>query len=395
MSKDDPNGILTMQTGSAPISSSLAGKTGVGEVFMHALRVLFVLALGAVGWSLASDPRVATGPLAGQGLFIVSGFLVVAVMVVALDVFFIPRKSLAAISGLFFGLIVGMVVAYGLSLIIDLLVAANVPGELSESQASFVSAVKLAIGVICCYMAVSFVLQTKDDVRFVIPYVEFAKETKGSRPLVLDTSVIIDGRIADIANTRILEAELIVPRFVLNELQAIADSSDKLKRSRGRRGLDMLNKLQVNENVDIQILETTPERSAPDAGVDEMLVDLALQLGGGKVVTNDYNLNKIAQLRGVTVININDLANALKPVVLPGESLAVKVIKPGEETGQGIGYLDDGTMVVAEGARDRVGEVVELTVTSVLQTSAGRMIFGRLDGVSTPERRRTRPAGRS
>jgi uncharacterized protein YacL len=204
--------------------------------------------------------------------------------------------------------------------------------------------------------------------------------------------VIIDGRIADIANTRILEAELIVPRFVLNELQTIADSSDKLKRSRGRRGLDMLNKLQLNENVDIRILETTPERSAPDAGVDEMLVDLALQLGGGKVVTNDYNLNKIAQFRGVTVININDLANALKPVVLPGESLVVKVIKPGEEMGQGVGYLDDGTMVVAEGARDRVGEVVELTVTSVLQTSAGRMIFGRLDGTPTSERRR--PAGR-
>lgn len=361
---------------------------------MHALRVLFVLALGAVGWSLASDPRIATGPLGGQGSLIVAGFLVVAVVVVALDVFFIPRKSLTAISGLFFGLIVGMVVAYSLSLIIDLLVSANVPGELTESQASFVSAVKLAIGVICCYLAVSFVLQTKDDVRFVIPYVEFAKDMKGGRPFVLDTSVIIDGRIADIANTRILESELIVPRFVLNELQSIADSSDKLKRSRGRRGLEMLNKLQANDNIDIRILETTPESSAPDAGVDEMLVDLAIQLGGGKVVTNDYNLNKIAQLRGVTVININDLANALKPVVLPGESFAVKVIKPGEEMGQGIGYLDDGTMVVAEGARDRIGDVVDLTVTSVLQTSAGRMIFGRVDGVSAPERRRPRPVGK-
>jgi uncharacterized protein YacL len=268
-----------------------------------------------------------------------------------------------------------------------LLVASNVPGELTESQLSFVSALRLAIGVICCYLAVSFVLQTKDDVRFVIPYVEFAKEMKGAKPMVLDTSAIIDGRIADIANTSIFESELIVPRFVLLELQTIADSSDKLKRSRGRRGLDMLNKLQSNENIDIRILEVVPERSAPDAGVDEMLVDLALQLGG-KVVTNDYNLNKIAQLRGVTVININDLANSLKPVVLPGESLQVKVIKPGEEAGQGIGYLDDGTMVVAEGGRDRIGEVVGLTVTSVLQTSAGRMIFGRLDGAPVPERRR-------
>ena len=139
----------------------------------------------------------------------------------------------------------------------------------------------------------------------------------------------------------------------------------------------------------IWVVDVEPDRKADNAGVDDMLVDLAMQLGG-KVVTNDYNLNKVAQLRGVTVININDLANALKPVVLPGESLEIKVIKPGEEVGQGIGYLDDGTMVVAEGARDRIGQTVGITITSVLQTSAGRMIFGRLDGVPAPERRRAR-----
>jgi len=364
-------------------------------VLIGALRVVFVLALGAVGWGLASDlarpSLTGAGRLAQHGDLIMASFAVAAVIVIAVDVFFVPRKSLSAISGVFFGLIVGMVIAFGLSLIIDLIARANIPGELTDTQRSMVSALKLAIGVVCCYLAVSFILQTKDDVRFVIPYVEFAKETKGGRPMVLDTSVIVDGRIADIANTRIITAELVVPRFVLQELQTIADSSDKLKRSRGRRGLDMLNKLQSNENVEIRMLETAPERSAADAGVDEMLVDLALQLGG-RVVTNDYNLNKIAQLRGVSVININDLANALKPVVLPGESLEVKVIKPGEEAGQGVGYLDDGTMVVAEGARNRIGEVVALTVTSVLQTSAGRMIFGRLDGTPAPERRRPKPA---
>ncbi len=354
-----------------------------------ALRLVFVIVLGGVGWSLANDPRLNEGPLQGQQFYIVLGFVLTSVVFIALDALFIPRKSLAAISGVFFGLIVGMVVAYGLSLVIDLMIGANVPDELTEAQKPILSALKLGIGVICCYVAVSFVMQTKDDIRFVIPYVEFAKETKGSRPLVLDTSVIIDGRIADIATTRILESALIVPRFVLHELQTVADSSDKLKRGRGRRGLDMLNKLQANEDLDIRILDTIPERSAKDAGVDEMLVDLALLLNG-RVVTNDYNLNKIAQLRGVSVININDLANALKPVVLPGESLEVKVIKPGEESGQGVGYLDDGTMVVAEGARDRVGEVVNLTVTSVLQTSAGRMIFGRLDGAPMPDRRRHR-----
>ena len=216
---------------------------------------------------------------------------------------------------------------------------------------------------------------------------EFSQQTKGSRPSPLATSVIVDGRIADIANTRIMEAELIVPRFVLQELQTIADSADKLKRTRGRRGLDMLNKLQTNDNVDISILAARPERSAAGAGVDEVLVGLANQLNGN-VVTNDYNLNKIAQLRGVTVININDLANALKPVVLPGETLSVKMVKPGEEVGQGVGYLEDGTMVVAEGGRDHVGKTVQLSVTSVLQTSAGRMIFGRLDGTAEPDRHR-------
>ncbi len=368
-------------------SLNLDAVVRTSAVFMIALRVVFVLVLTAVGWSLASDERYVTGVLAENRDLIVAGFAGLALVFIALDIF-VPRKSLSAISGLFFGLVVGMVVAYGLALIVDLLVEANVPGgELSDSAASFVSAVKLAIGVICCYLTVSFILQTKDDVRFVIPYVEFAKETKGVRPFVLDTSVIVDGRIADIAATRIIESELVIPRFVLQELQSIADSSDKLKRTRGRRGLDMLNKLQASDSIEIRILDVIPERSAGGASVDEMLVDLSLQLNG-KVVTNDYNLNKIAQLRGVPVINVNDLANALKPVVLPGESLAVKVIKPGEEAGQGVGYLEDGTMVVAEGGRDKLGQTVHLTVTSVLQTSAGRMIFGRLDGAPVLERRR-------
>jgi len=364
-----------------------------GTVFMIVLRVVFVLALAAVGWSLANDQ-------APHSDLIIIGFIGTALIVIALDIF-VPRKSLSVISGLFFGLIVGMVVAYGLSLIADLVIEVvevnlsfRAGGELGASPiaASVVSALKLAIGVICSYLAVSFILQTKDDVRFVIPYVEFSKQTKGSRPLVLDTSVIVDGRIADIATTKIIDSELVVPRFVLLELQTIADSADKLKRTRGRRGLDMLNKLQTNDAVDINILDVMPERSAAGAGVDEMLVDLALQLNGN-VVTNDYNLNKIAQLRGVTVININDLANALKPVVLPGEGLAVKMINPGEEPGQAVGYLDDGTMVVVEGARERIGTVVHLTVTSALQTSAGRMIFGRMEGAAVnSERRKPRPA---
>ena len=343
------------------------------HIFLICLRALFVLVLGAIGWSLVEEH------VGDKGVILVVSIMI-ALTVIVLDAF-IPRKSLSAISGVFFGLVVGLVVAYGLSLIIGLIVETNVN---IDASSPFVGATKMAIGAVCCYLAISFILQTKDDVRFIIPYVEFAKQTKGARPMVLDTSVIIDGRIADIADTRILESELIVPRFVLQELQLIADSGDKLKRTRGRRGLDMLNKLQTNEKVDIRILDV---RTAKGAAVDELLVDLAVELNG-RIVTNDYNLNKVAQFRGVDVININDLANALKPVVLPGETMSVKIVKPGEEVGQGIGYLDDGTMVVAEGGRDQVGETIDLTVTSVLQTSAGRMIFGRAVGAAAQDRER-------
>jgi uncharacterized protein YacL len=306
----------------------------------------------------------------------------VSIAFIAVDIF-APRKSLSALSGVFFGIVVGIVFAYALGLIVDLLVEVL---EAGSAGTPLVNAIKLTLGIVCCYLTISLIVQTKDDFRFVIPYVEFARQTRGSRPLILDTSVIIDGRIADICETRIIDSAIIIPRFVLQELQTIADSSDKLKRTRGRRGLDMLNKLQTNDKIEIKISDARLPAIDAEGDVDQKLVALGKQLDG-RVVTNDYNLNKIAQLRGVDVININDLANALKPVVLPGESIAVKIIKPGEESGQGIGYLEDGTMIVAENSRDRINEEVTLTVTSVLQTSAGRMIFGRPEGMPPTPRR--------
>ncbi|KKK48461.1 hypothetical protein LCGC14_3144880, partial [marine sediment metagenome] len=254
--------------------------------------------------------------------------------------------------------------------------------------AGLVAMIKLLVGACTVYVCVSLVLQTKDDFRFIIPYVEFAKEQRGVSPLLLDTSVIIDGRIADIADTCIIESEMIVPRFVLEEIQDIADSSDKLKRNRGRRGLDILNRLQSNEKLRIRLLDVHIRSVEEVKGVDQKLVALGEHMSA-RVVTNDYNLNKIAKLRGVVVLNINDLANALKPVFLPGEPMTVKIIKPGEEMGQGVGYLDDGTMVVAEQGRDYVGRDMAIIVTSVLQTSAGRMIFGRPEGAAPTRPRRT------
>jgi len=236
--------------------------------------------------------------------------------------------------------------------------------------------IKLLVGAFTIYLCVSFVMQTKDDFRFIIPYVEFSRQSKGSHSLVLDTSVIIDGRIADIAETQILEGTLVIPRFVVEETQNIADSSDKLRRSRGRRGLDILNRLRNNDKIEIRLTDARIPAVEEASEVDHKLVALAEHLDA-RIVTNDYNLNKVAQLRGVRVININDLANALKPIVLPGETVTVKIVKPGEEAGQGIGYLGDGTMVVVEQGRSRIGEELTVVVTSALQTSAGRMIFGK------------------
>ncbi|MGG1556004.1 PIN/TRAM domain-containing protein [Paenibacillus ferrarius] len=190
---------------------------------------------------------------------------------------------------------------------------------------------------------------------------------------ILDTSVIIDGRIADICKTGFIEGTLVIPEFVLEELQHIADSSDLLKRNRGRRGLDILNKIQKELEVKVLIYEGDFEEIAE---VDSKLVKLAKVLQG-KVITNDFNLNKVCELQGVSVLNINDLANAVKPVVLPGEEIVVQVIKDGKEHGQGVAYLDDGTMIVVEGGREFIGMTLEVMVTSVLQTSAGRMIFAK------------------
>ncbi len=344
-------------------------------MILHGVRLLFLLVVIALTASYAFQPSVTGEGKSYTFLYIVVP-AIAAVGLILLDMLW-RRKRLHVLSGVFFGLLAGVVIAYTLTLIIDLIVKVF-PALEAKNVQQIVLLVKALLSTAAVFACVTFVLQTKDDFRFVIPYVEFSRQTKGARPFLLDTSVIIDGRIADIAETQILESDLVVPRFVLGEVQAIADSSDKLRRNRGRRGLDILDRLKRSDKVEFQILQTDVPSVEDIAEVDAKLVALAEHMNA-RIVTNDYNLNKISQLRGVDVININDLANAIKPVVLPGESLKLKVIKPGEDPGQGIGYLDDGTMVVAENGRDHIGRDITIVVTSVLQTSAGRMIFGRLD----------------
>lgn len=226
------------------------------------------------------------------------------------------------------------------------------------------------------YLGLSLMLNRKDEMTFLTGL--FARQARTERsgtrnPKILDTSVIIDGRIVDICATKFIEGVIVIPGFVLEELRHIADSSDVLKRNRGRRGLDILNKMQKESYVPVQIVEQDFDDIAE---VDSKLVKLAKHMKG-KIVTNDYNLNKICELQGVPVLNINELANAVKPVVLPGEEMVAQIIKDGKEAGQGVAYLDDGTMVVVEGGRRFIGETIEVVVTSVLQTAAGRMIFAK------------------
>ena len=353
-------------------------------MILHGLRLLFLLVVVALTASYAFREDVTRRGPTYVTLYIVLPAMA-AFALILLDMLW-RRKRLHVLSGVFFGLLGGVVIAYTLTLVVDLIVQVF-PAAADPQVVLLVKALLSAAAVFAC---VTFVLQTKDDFRFVIPYVEFSRQTKGARPFLLDTSVIIDGRIADIAETRILESDLVVPRFVLAEVQSIADSDDKLRRNRGRRGLEILDRLQRSDKIEFQILDTDLPTTAELTDVDAKLMALAAHING-RIVTNDYNLNKISQLRGVDVININDLANAIKPVVLPGESLAIKMIKPGEDPGQGVGYLDDGTMVVAENGRDHIGREITINVTSVLQTSAGRMIFGRLDPDKTFTIRRQHP----
>ena len=235
----------------------------------------------------------------------------------------------------------------------------------------------LIVTLVLAYLGVTFILNRKDEFIFISSHLlkrsYLQQPEKKSNLKVLDTSVIIDGRIMDICKTGFLEGELIVPGFVLEELRHIADSPDLLKRNRGRRGLDILNKMQKELEIPVRILNKDYEDISE---VDSKLIKLAQELGA-LIVTNDFNLNKVCELQGVSVLNINELANAVKPVVLPGEEMSAQIIKDGKEAGQGIAYLDDGTMIVVEGGKRFIGETVDVLVTSVLQTAAGRMIFAK------------------
>lgn len=321
------------------------------------VRMVFVLFCGTIGYFILR--RLGYNPIFGALL----GVMCAAVIIVVEGVL-LRRSTRQVVSGLI-GLAVGLVIASLLSYVIAIVVKPAVGGRIL---------LFVFTNVTLGYLGMAVAIRKGAELIFGGSEQQQARPAISRWKKILDTSVIIDGRIADIAEARFLEGTTIVPRFVLEELQHIADSSDDLRRARGRRGLDILKRLQAQEHLAVTIEDVT---TAENEKVDSKIVRLAQQMDAS-IITTDYNLNKVADLHGVVVLNINDLAKALKPVFLPGEELQVKLIRRGKEPGQGVGYLDDGTMVVVDEGSTKLGRSVVSVVTSVLQTTAGRMIFARL-----------------
>ncbi|MFH0855544.1 MAG: PIN domain-containing protein [Candidatus Omnitrophota bacterium] len=315
------------------------------------VRILFLFASATVGYQVG----------------VVSGALVagaIALGIILLEVG-LRKVSVSGLSSAVFGLILGLIMA---KLVGDAF-------SVTALSATTLSSIRVILTLVFCYLGMIMALRGKDEFSVIIPYVRLRRQDQDENIVLVDTSVIVDGRIVDICKTKFLSGKIIIPKFVLRELQQIADSTDPIKRQRGRRGLDILNTIQSESGSDIVIHEGDfPETTE----VDAKLVKLA-KLLGAKILTVDFNLNRVATIQGIKVLNINELANALKPMVFPGEQMQIKLIKEGKEHNQAIGYLDDGTMVVVEEARRSIGQEVRVVVTSVLQTQAGRMIFTKIE----------------
>jgi uncharacterized protein YacL len=337
------------------------------------LRLIGMVVLAVLGWQVGNYLDARTGEPDYRYILVLS--LSGAALGLLLTPYFTSRPFLAMrrqirkmparqLISAIIGLVIGLIIAALLAIPFALL------------PAPFDALLAFGGVVVFSYMGVAIMVMRQQDIFNIIGRRRGGGDGGGKvddHQVLLDTSVIIDGRIADVSRTGFIQGTMLVPRFVLNELQHIADSADALRRNRGRRGLEVLNKLQKDSTVPILVTDMDIDGVRE---VDDKLVLLAKQLHC-PIVTNDYNLNRVAELQGVTVLNINELANAVRAIYLPGESMEVKVIQEGKELGQGVGYLDDGTMVVIEDGRRRIGQTIPLVVTKVLQTAAGRMIFAR------------------
>ncbi len=331
---------------------------GGGFVSLLIIRAFFVLVLATAGWFLQ--------PFGLPRMYAAAAGLAIGLAIVLFEIQ-VRKTTLKQLIGAAFGSLLGIVGAYLISLIL---------ARAFPTGSATLSFLQLLLLLWMAYVGLVVGASKGEMLNLgALGGLFGGEQTSGQSFKILDTSVIIDGRIADIVETGFLDGSLVIPQFVLRELQLVADSADSLKRNRGRRGLDVLQRVQKMTQINVQILED----DFPNVReVDMKLIELA-KVYSCKIVTNDFNLNKVAQLHGVEVLNINELANALKPIVLPGEIMRVFILKEGKEYNQGVAYLDDGTMVVVDNAKKMISRTIDISVTSVLQTTAGKMIFGRFD----------------
>jgi len=353
------------------VTQATITKDAHDRLTIFVVRALFFFAAAGLGLFGVSVLAEVTGRVfvPRDGVLVACG---TALLLICIERIF-SRSPIRTLSAITFGLIIGLTLSLLFTNIVSLIVQTLMDATFFVNHGStLLDFLQIVTTTVFCYFAVTTLLRTKDDFKFIIPYVEFRKEVRTHAPLIFDTSSFVDGRIESLLTTGVFDQRLVVPKFVLNELQTVADSADRSLRQRGRRGMDILDEIEQSHHVEVF------DREIPKGGdVDLALIRLASELGG-KILSTDYNLQKNARLQGVAFLNINDLATALKPSFVPGEFMEVRLLRDGDDEGQAVGFLNDGTMVVVENARERMGQQVAIEVTSSLQTNAGKMVFGKL-----------------
>jgi len=359
--------------------TGLPGDRGDTQPFLlFSIRLVYLVLMIAA----ASLPLAGPSPSTTKGWLIalapLAATIAMGIIVILLDVR-TPRKRISNVVGVYLAVVAGLFAALAVGALIDLIAEA---WDIKEDQAAlqYLTLLKLAVGLTLTYLAVSVVLSTRDSIRLLLPYVEFSRQVRGVRPMLLDTSAIIDGRIGDIAETGFLDAPLIVAEPVIDELHHLSDSSDRTRRERGRRGLGNLRALQAMDRVNV-VVERIDDHEGHD--VDSLLVDLAEEKNL-RIVTTDTNLARVADIRGVQVLSLHDLGGVLRGPITPGDCVDLEIKRVGESQGQGIGFLPDGTMVVVEEAADIVGSTLKVEITNAVQTSAGRLVFAKVHAAQPP-----------
>jgi uncharacterized protein YacL len=344
-----------------------------GRLLMLVIRSVFMILLVSVTLLTVNSVR-STGEFTYSTMVgLIISMVAVGLLVLAVDAL-TPNKRLAGVVGIYLGVCLGLIGAVAFGALIDVIARA---WEIQQSLGVYLPLAKSVVGLVFCYLSISVVLTTKDDFRLVIPYVEFSRTRRGVRPWLVDTSVLIDGRLPALAATGFVDAPIVVPQFVVDELQKLADSGDRTKRGRGRRGLELLARLRESPYADVSLQDFR----VSGMGVDRMLVEAA-RSEGLRILTLDANLEAVARIQGVAALNLNDLASTLRPALGPGDTASVQVTKRGEGERQGVGYLPDGTMVVIEDGQSRVGTTVQVVVSNAVQTAAGRLLFARIEGAA-------------